>query len=64
MLQRSGNAGRSTVWIGVEDDSIFMFIAKAGAKILQSPTQQPWAYEMKIADPDGNVLWLGTDPKD
>jgi hypothetical protein len=22
-----------------------------------------WAYEMKFADPDGNVLWLGTEPK-
>ena len=33
----------------------------AGAVVIQAPTKQPWAYEMKIADPDGNTLWLGTD---
>jgi hypothetical protein len=26
-------------------------------------TGRPWAYEMKIADPDGNTIWLGAEPK-
>jgi hypothetical protein len=23
----------------------------------------PWAYEMKFEDIDGNVLWLGSEPR-
>lgn len=62
MLQRSVERARATVWIGLEDDSLYSELTNAGATILQPPTKQPWAYEMKIADPDGNTLWLGTDP--
>jgi hypothetical protein len=36
----------------------------SAATIIQGPTKQRWAYEMKVADPDGNTLWLGTDPDD
>jgi predicted lactoylglutathione lyase len=64
MLQRSIDGPRATVWIGLEDDSLYSEIAEAGATIIQAPTKRPWAYEMKIADPDGNTLWLGTDPGD
>ena len=64
MLQRSSNGAHATVWIGLEDDSLYAEIAKSGATILQAPTRRPWAYEMKIADLDGNTLWLGADPKD
>jgi catechol 2,3-dioxygenase-like lactoylglutathione lyase family enzyme len=62
MLQRSVDASRATVWIGLEDDSLYSEITRSGATIIQAPTKQPWAYEMKIADLDGNTLWLGTDP--
>ena len=61
MLQRSRDGSRATVWIGLEDDSLYSKLAQSGATIIQPPTKQPWAYEMKIADPDGNTLWLGTD---
>jgi catechol 2,3-dioxygenase-like lactoylglutathione lyase family enzyme len=64
MLQRSLDGSRATAWIGLEDDSLYSRIADSGATILQPPTKRPWAYEMKIADPDGNTLWLGTDPRD
>jgi catechol 2,3-dioxygenase-like lactoylglutathione lyase family enzyme len=64
MLQRSIDSSRATVWIGLEDDSLYSEITAAGATIIQAPTKQPWAYEMKIADPDGNTLWLGTDSDD
>ena len=63
MLQQQDEVTGGTVWIGVEDDSIFAEILSSDATIVQQPTNQPWAYEMKIADPDGNVLWLGTGPK-
>jgi catechol 2,3-dioxygenase-like lactoylglutathione lyase family enzyme len=64
MLQRRIDGSRGTVWIGLEDDSLYAEIVGAGATVIQAPTKRPWAYEMKIADPDGNTLWLGTDPAD
>lgn len=64
MLQRSSNGSRATVWIGLEDDSLYAKLTASGATVLQAPTRRPWAYEMKIADPDGNTVWLGTDPRD
>lgn len=57
------NATRAWVWIGLEDDSLFHEFRKAGVKIRQEPRNFPWAYEMKFEDPDGNVLWLGTEPR-
>jgi hypothetical protein len=47
----------------LEDDSLFDTCQSAGIEILLEPRNMPWAYEMKIADPDGHVLWLGTEPK-
>ena len=58
------NTSRGTVWIGLEDASLYSELTRAGVAVIQAPTKQPWAYEMKIADPDGNTLWLGTDPDD
>ena len=63
MLQVSEVAGSATVWIGLDGDELFAALEKSTAKVLQPPTNRPWAYEMKIADPDGNVIWLGADPK-
>ena len=63
MLQQGDDAGGSMVWIGLEGDSLFAALEKSGATILQPPSNKPWAYEMKIADPDGNVVWLGAEPK-
>ena len=63
MLQVSEQAGNGTVWIGLEGDSMFTSLAESRAEILQAPSSKPWAYEMKIADPDGNVIWLGAEPK-
>ena len=62
MLQACEQGSPSTVWIGLEDDSIFESIEQSGARVLQAPANQPWAYEMKIADPDGNIVWLGAEP--
>lgn len=62
MLQLSNGVSPTTVWIGLVDDSLFKRL-QTRARVLQSPTNQPWAYEMKVADPDGNILWLGTRPQ-
>jgi predicted enzyme related to lactoylglutathione lyase len=60
-----GNEGTKSgwVWIGLEDDSLFDGIMASGAKIVQEPKNFPYAYEMRIQDPDGHILQLGTEPK-
>jgi catechol 2,3-dioxygenase-like lactoylglutathione lyase family enzyme len=51
------------VWIGLETPRLFEEYRDKGVTILQEPENHPWAYDMKIQDPDGNILWLGTAPK-
>lgn len=47
-------------WIGMKDDTLFEEWEIEDAAVLQPAADQPWAYDMKFADVDGNVLWLGT----
>lgn len=56
-------AGGAWVWIGVEESSVFDEFRARGVPVVQEPRNQPWAYEVKFADPDGNVLWLGAEPR-
>ena len=64
MLRESaGNVAPAWVWIGLEDDSLFWELKERGVEVLQPPKNYSWAYEMKFRDIDGNVLWLGTEPK-
>jgi len=50
------------VWIGVEDcGALFEEYKSAGAKIRHPPTNYPWAREMQVEDPDGNILRMGSD---
>jgi catechol 2,3-dioxygenase-like lactoylglutathione lyase family enzyme len=54
----------SWVWIGVDDaEALFAEYRGKGAKIRHPPTNYPWACEMQVEDPDGNVLRLGSDTK-
>jgi hypothetical protein len=50
-------------WIGLEDDTLFTEWRAKGAQVHQEPQNHTWAYEMKFQDPDGNILWTGTEPK-
>ena len=62
-----GDQGHSGtwVWIGVEDvAALHEEYSARGATVLESPRNFPWAYEMKIGDPDGHVLRFGSDPRD
>jgi predicted lactoylglutathione lyase len=52
------------VWIGLEDDTLFEVYRSRGVKVLQEPRNFSWAYEIKFEDIDGNVLWLGTEPRE
>jgi len=63
MLQRAESPSSCTVWIGLIGDSMISHLEKHATDIVQPPTNRPWAYEMKIADPDGNILWFGAGPK-
>lgn len=64
MLRESaGDFAPAWVWIGLEDDSLFRELEERGVEVLQPPKNYSWAYEMKLKDIDGNVLWLGTEPK-
>jgi predicted lactoylglutathione lyase len=56
---------RGWVWLGLSNESMIDFIIdnKDKFNILQSPTNQEWAYEMKITDLDDNVLWFGAEPR-
>lgn len=64
MLQRRKQAGSGCVWIGVSSlVSLWNLVrSNAAVHVVQPPTNHRWALEMKIQDPDGNILWFGTDP--
>lgn len=58
-----GHAG-TWVWVGVADvDALHETLKAGGAIVRHPPSDYPWAREMQIADPDGNVLRLGSDPR-
>ena len=58
-----GNPG-GWVWVGVGDvERLFEEYSGKGARIRHPPTNYPWACEMQIEDPDGNVLRMGSEPK-
>ncbi len=58
-----GHAGM-WLWIGVEDiEPLFAEYSARGVKFREKPTNYPWAYEMRIEDPDGHVLCFGSDPR-
>jgi hypothetical protein len=59
-----GHAG-GWVWIGVEDaGALFDEYRGCGANIRNPPTNYDWAYEMQVEDLDGNVLRMGSEPKE
>lgn len=57
--------GGAWIWIGVEDVEQLHEECKArGVKIRLPPTDYPWALEMQVEDPDGNVLRFGSEPRE
>ncbi len=63
LIKESQLKAPACVWIGLESDRLFAEYRDAGVSVLQEPVNRPWAYEMRILDIDGNILWLGTEPK-
>ncbi len=55
----------SWVWIGVSSaDDLLKEYRRSGARIRHEPTNYPWAWEMQVEDLDGNVLRMGSEPKE
>jgi catechol 2,3-dioxygenase-like lactoylglutathione lyase family enzyme len=58
-----GNAG-SWTWIGVGDaEALYGEYTSKRAKVRNPPSNFKWALEMQIEDLDGNVLRMGSEPK-
>lgn len=64
-LSQGDQGGPGTwVWIGAEDvEMLYEEYTASGATIRHPPQNYPWAYEMKVEDPDGHVLRFGSDPQ-
>ena len=64
MLERRTPVTPGCVWIGTTDLASLWEKVRSSGKIavVQRPTNQTFALEMKIKDPDGNILWFGTTP--
>jgi uncharacterized glyoxalase superfamily protein PhnB len=57
-----GNPG-TWIWIGVEDvHALYENYQAKGVTIVQPPTNYSWACEMRIRDPDGHILRIGSEP--
>ena len=64
LCQGDQGRGAAWVWVGVADaEKLHEELKARGAAIRLPPTNYPWAMEMQIEDPDGNVLRLGSEPK-
>jgi uncharacterized glyoxalase superfamily protein PhnB len=64
-LCRGGQGrGGAWVWLGVDNVAIiYEDLKQRGVPIRMAPTNYPWALEMQVEDPDGNVLRIGSEPK-
>jgi predicted lactoylglutathione lyase len=63
LMESSVERTPAWVWIGIDDASWFDVLRSQGVEVVQEPRNCSWAYEMKFADLDGNVLWMGAEPK-
>jgi lactoylglutathione lyase len=66
-IARDPAAGRETsarisLWVYADDcDAAVERLRSAGVKILEEPVDQPWGERVaRVADPDGNVVIVGT----
>jgi catechol 2,3-dioxygenase-like lactoylglutathione lyase family enzyme len=64
LCQGSQGRGGAWIWVGVEDVSqLYLELRSRHVPILLPPTNYPWALEMRVEDPDGNVIRFGSEPK-
>ena len=58
-----GDQGRGKAWAMNAAEKLHEEYKALGVTIRLPPTNYPWALEMQIEDPDGNVLRMGSEPK-
>jgi catechol 2,3-dioxygenase-like lactoylglutathione lyase family enzyme len=64
LCQGGQGRGGAWVWIGVEDvRKLYEELKDREVTIRLPPANYPWALEMHVEDPDGNVLRLGSEPE-
>jgi predicted enzyme related to lactoylglutathione lyase len=64
LCQGAQGRGGAWIWIGVEDvEKLQQEYTARGVAIRLPPTNYPWALEMHVEDPDGNVIRFGSEPK-
>ena len=55
---------RGMVWIGIEDiEGLYSEFASSGAHLKGDLIDNPWACELHVLDPDGNLLRFGGEPR-
>ena len=65
LCQGDQSAPGAWAWTNVDDvERLHEELRSRGARIRNPPTNYHWAYEMQVADLDGNVIRIGTEPKD
>jgi hypothetical protein len=64
MLQQFQPGAPGCVWVGMSGLASLWARVRSNDRItaIQRPTNHHWAVDLKIKDPDGNVLWFGTEP--
>lgn len=64
LCRQGQGAGKAWLWIGVQDvERLHEEYVARGVAIRMPPPNFPWALEMHVEDPDGNVIRFGSDPK-
>jgi hypothetical protein len=63
-LCRGGQGrGGAWAWVGVSDAAaLYLEFTDRGVAVRMPPRNYPWALEMHVEDPDGNVLRFGSEP--
>jgi len=60
---RDQGSGKAWAWVGVEDVmKLREEIVARGVKLRMEPKNFPWAKEIHVEDPDGNVIRFGSEP--
>ena len=64
LCQGGQGRGGAWLWMGVDNArKLYAEFSARGVAIRHPPTNYPWALEMHVEDPDGNVIRFGSEPE-
>lgn len=65
LLRKADDPTCGRIYISVENArEMHEHLAPKGVTILMEPTNKPYALEVTIEDPDGNILRIGSEPEE